>query len=75
VSAGRWPCRLPLADAMGFYVECPACGGLIEAATESEVVALAAAHTVDAHAYEVPEVHVRARVQRACGAPAEPPGG
>jgi predicted small metal-binding protein len=44
-------------------VECPVCGGLIEAADDEEVVRLAALHTRDAHAYDVPADHVRARIE------------
>lgn len=37
---------------------CPACGGLIEAGSEQEVVRLSREHCRDAHGYEVPVAHV-----------------
>ncbi len=41
-------------------VICPACGALIEASTDGELVRSARAHTLDAHGYEIPTEHVLA---------------
>lgn len=45
---------------MSREVICPACGALIEASDDDELVQLAREHTVDAHAYEIPTEHVLA---------------
>jgi len=34
------------------------CGGIVEAADESELVEMAKLHTLDAHQYDVPAEHV-----------------
>jgi pyochelin biosynthesis protein PchC len=39
-------------------VVCPACGGIVEARNEKELVRLAKLHTLDAHGYDVPAEHV-----------------
>jgi len=39
-------------------VICPACGGIVEAETDTELVQRARAHTLDAHAYDIPPEHV-----------------
>ena len=43
---------------MSREVICPACGALIEAPDDDELVQLAREHTVDAHAYDIPTEHV-----------------
>jgi predicted small metal-binding protein len=45
---------------MSREVECPACGGLIVADDDAELVEAARAHTIDAHGYAVPAEHVLA---------------
>ncbi len=47
-----------------FVVECPVCGGIIEAESLDEVARLARLHTLDAHQYDVPAEHVLARARR-----------
>jgi len=49
---------------MTFEVTCPACGGLIEADSEDELVELAVEHTQQAHAYRVSRAHVLAAAVR-----------
>jgi hypothetical protein len=39
-------------------VICPACGALIEAADDEQLVGFAREHTLDAHAYDIPPEHV-----------------
>jgi hypothetical protein len=39
-------------------VICPACGALIEATDDAELVQRAREHTLDAHAYDIPTEHV-----------------
>jgi hypothetical protein len=53
-------------------VICPACGALVEARDDSELVQLAREHTLDAHAYNIPAEHVLAA---AYDAEEEPEGG
>lgn len=43
---------------MSREVICPACGALIEAADDEQLVAFAREHTIDAHAYDIPTEHV-----------------
>jgi hypothetical protein len=39
-------------------VTCPACGGVVDATDEADLVARAKEHTRDAHGYVVSEEHV-----------------
>lgn len=57
---------------MSREVICPACGALVEARDDSELVQLAREHTLDAHAYNIPAEHVLAA---AYDAEEEPEGG
>jgi predicted small metal-binding protein len=38
---------------------CPACGALVEAGDDDELIERARAHTLDAHDYDIPSEHVR----------------
>ena len=39
-------------------VICPACGGIVEAERDEDLVRLAREHTLDAHDYDIPAEHV-----------------
>ncbi|MGW4335911.1 DUF1059 domain-containing protein [Rhodococcus koreensis] len=39
-------------------VTCPACGAIVEAETDDELLEGARAHTWDAHRYKIPDEHV-----------------
>ena len=41
-------------------IECPLCGGIVEATDLDELVDLAVEHCVDAHRYRLPAEHARA---------------
>ena len=44
-------------------VACPACGGIVEADTEEEIVELATEHCQIAHGYLIPREHVVAAIK------------
>ncbi|MEP7349374.1 MAG: hypothetical protein ABI668_05400 [Sphingorhabdus sp.] len=46
---------------------CPVCGALIEADDMLSMIKLAREHTLDAHAYNIPDVHVIDAVQAGTG--------
>lgn len=54
-------------------VTCPACGGLVEATDDAELIALANEHTRDAHGYSVPADHVLCAARVVPPARAAPP--
>ena len=43
---------------MAREVICPACGAIVEAPDDEELVRRAREHTMDAHAYDIPTEHV-----------------
>ena len=45
---------------MAKEVICPACGAIVEARDDEELVRRAREHTLDAHAYDIPAEHVLA---------------
>jgi hypothetical protein len=46
-------------------VICPACGALVEAGDDDELIVRARQHTLDAHHYDIPPEHVRAAAKDA----------
>ena len=46
----------------GLELTCPACGALVEAPDEEEIVTRAREHTLDVHRYDIPASHVLAAV-------------
>jgi len=45
---------------MSREVVCPACGAIVEAPDDDELVRRAREHTLDAHSYDIPTEHVLA---------------
>lgn len=45
---------------MSREVVCPACGAIVEAPNDEELVTRAREHTLDAHSYDIPTEHVLA---------------
>jgi hypothetical protein len=46
-------------------VVCPACGAIVEGASDAELVGAARAHTLQDHGYDIPAEHVLAAAQDA----------
>jgi len=53
----------PRHDAALWSIECPSCGGLVEAESRGDTMTLGAEHCREAHNYEVPPEHLEAAIR------------